>query len=449
MSKHNLLAILFTASIAASAQAPQDKGSDATQSFVSPLGLGTGATLAVTSKGTDVKAAVARQIANSPINFWQVGFSGTTDKNGQAAVYSSRDSDAPGFKAKVGVGWSSFVKLRPVYTGHAADFLLQAWCRDMVTGVDKSLRANRTPPVDQVAIIPADATCRNAVDLEQKALETTPPVNPSGQPDDNAAKTNTLVLKQLDRIADNLTPVNQTTACLALKDAGAFWDLCPDSGKKIKTLSDQQKAYPDINKSVTVSAPSEFQAKLWASWAPTLNSASYRPVTNGVADLSNKQNWTKLLNVGLGDIALYYGPVAFGVEGGYGQTVQIKTQNICNNTTSATYIAQQCDTAMVGMPQPSNSWLLSSVLQVTPLPVLGRGATIVPAAQVQYSYVAPLSGGHSSELALPIYLAPALSPMSFVFGIQPTWDWSTDPKVGNKFFVSLFVGARPTLSKEK
>ena len=86
---------------------------------------------------------------------------------------------------------------------------------------------------------------------------------------------------------------------------------------------------------------------------------------------------------------------------------------------------------------------------MTPLPVLGKGATIVPGAQVQYSYSAPTTGGHSSELALPIYLAPALSPMSFVFGVQPTWDWNTDPKIGNRFFVSLFVGARPSVSKEK
>jgi hypothetical protein len=449
MSKHNFLAILLAVSASASAQAPQDKGSDATQSFVSPLGLGTGATLAVTSKGTDVKAAVARQIANSAINFWQVGFSGTTDKNGQAAVYSSRDSDAPGFKAKVGVGWSSFAKLRPAYTRSAADFLLQAWCRDMVTAVDKTLRANRTPPVDYVANIPAGALCREAVDLERAALGVSPPLNPSGLPDDGAAKVDAIVLKQLDGIADSLTPENKRTACLALKVTGAFWDLCPDSGKKIKDLSDQQKAYPDLRTMVPVVPPSKFQAKLWASWSPTLNSASYRPVTNGVADLSSKQNWTKLLNAGLGDIVLYYGPVAFGVEGGYGQTVQIKTQNVCNNTTSGTYIAQQCDTAMVGMPQPSNSWLLSSVLQVTPLPVLGKGATIVPGAQVQYSYSAPTTGGHSSELALPIYLAPALSPMSFVFGVQPTWDWNTDPKIGNRFFVSLFVGARPSVSKEK
>src|ERR1017187_2809262 len=89
----------------------QDQGADPTQNFVSPLGLGTGATLAVTSKGTSVSASAERQMI-SPLNFWQVGVSGPTDKNGQAQVYSSSDKDAPGFKAKIGIGHSSFIKLR-------------------------------------------------------------------------------------------------------------------------------------------------------------------------------------------------------------------------------------------------------------------------------------------------------------------------------------------------
>jgi hypothetical protein len=72
----------------------QDQGADPTQSFVSPLGLGTGAVVAVTAKGTSVSAVVERQMI-APVNFWQVGVSGTTDKNGQAQVYSSSDKDAP------------------------------------------------------------------------------------------------------------------------------------------------------------------------------------------------------------------------------------------------------------------------------------------------------------------------------------------------------------------
>ncbi len=70
-----------------------------------------------------------------------------------------------------------------------------------------------------------------------------------------------------------------------------------------------------------------------------------------------------------------------------------------------------------------------------------------PGVQIVFSYVAPTSGGHSSEIAVPFYLAPTTSPMKFVFGIQPTWDWNTNPKIGNKFSVSLFFGARPELKQ--
>src|SRR5438876_4154195 len=84
-----------------------DQGADPAQSFVSPLGLGTGATLSVTSKGTSVSAAFESQMLSAGVNFWQVALSGTTDKNGQAQLFSSHDSDAPGFKAKFGIGKSS------------------------------------------------------------------------------------------------------------------------------------------------------------------------------------------------------------------------------------------------------------------------------------------------------------------------------------------------------
>jgi hypothetical protein len=60
--------------------------------------------------------------------------------------------------------------------------------------------------------------------------------------------------------------------------------------------------------------------------------------------------------------------------------------------------------------------------------------------------VAPVAGGHSSELAAPLYVSPSVSRMSFVVGVQPTWDWNTDPTVGNKFSVLVFVGARPSIT---
>jgi hypothetical protein len=37
--------------------------------------------------------------------------------------------------------------------------------------------------------------------------------------------------------------------------------------------------------------------------------------------------------------------------------------------------------------------------------------------------------------------------MKFAFGIEPIWHWNTDPKVGKKFSVALFFGARPEITK--
>ncbi|MGA2118550.1 MAG: hypothetical protein ABSH56_27815 [Bryobacteraceae bacterium] len=452
MNRYYLLGLVFaamnphclaqgTATAATQPPAPSQaptQAADPTQSFASPLGLGTGATIAVTQKGTEVTAAIARQLIEPVVNFWQVGFSGTANTNGQAMVYSSHDADAPGLKAKVGLGKSSFVRNRLVFNRTAGEFRLQAWCRDVLGEVDKGL--------PHPAGIARNLPCKQAVALEETALKASPPVDGKGKIDERTEDVDTLVLDRLAATADNLTQVIRGTICDGLKTNPDFYKFCPDSGKPQKSVEDEHEAYPGLD-TYTTEAPSKFQWKVWGSWAPTVTSASYRPVVAGVADLSDKQYWTKLLNNGVGDVALYYGSLAFGAEAGYGQTVQIKNQNICNNTTAGTYTAQQCAMAMVGQPTPTNAWIASTTFQVTPLPVLGKGAGVKTGAQILFSYVAPLSGGHSSEIAVPFYLAPSTSPMSFVIGIQPTWDWNTDPTVGNKFSIAVFVGARPPLMK--
>jgi hypothetical protein len=166
-----------------------------------------------------------------------------------------------------------------------------------------------------------------------------------------------------------------------------------------------------------------------------------------LSTLANKHQWTHLLNTAVGDVALYYNQVAFGLEGGFGQAVQINTQSVCKNTTAGAYSSQDCEMAMIGKPNPSKAGIASGAFQVYPIPLLAKGTLFRPGIQVNYSYVAPLTGGHSSQLAIPFYLAPSVSPMKFVFGIQPTWDWNTNVKVGNKFTIALFVGARPEIVK--
>ena len=436
--RFGVLALCLAAGGQAQGQAQQpgqtqtpDQGADPTQNFVSPLGLGTGAILVVTSKGTSVSAAVERQMI-LPLNFWQVGVSGTVDKNGQVQAYSSSDKDAPGFKAKTGIGYSSFIKLRPLYTATGGDFLREAWCRDWVNVVNKTLG----PAAASVA---PNANCADAVKKVGAALEKSPPK------DGKTATLDKQVISALGPIASTVKMDEQAAACDSLKDQAAFFQFCP--AKLAKSVEEQRKNYPALYSEMVLGQPSPFQWKAWGSWAPTLTSVDYRAVLAGVPDLADKHQWTHLLNTVLGDVALYYGKLSFGVEGGFGQTVQVKTQNVCNTTTSGTYTAQQCDMAMIGQPNPKNSWMGSGTLELNPLPVLGKGSLLSPGIQAVYSYVAPSSGGHSSELAVPFYLAPNVAPMKFVFGIEPIWDWNTDPKVGKKFSVALFVGARPEITK--
>jgi hypothetical protein len=368
----------------------------------------------------------------APVNFWQVGVSGTTDKNGQAEVYSSSDKDAPGFKAKIGVGHSSFIKLRPIYTATGGDFVREAWCRDLVNVVNKTLGP-------AAASVPQSAQCADAVKQVGAALTNSPPK------DEKTATLDKQVISLLGAINLTVTMDQQTAICNQLKDQAAFFQFCP--GHLAKSVEDQRKNYPALYSAMVLGQPSPFQWKAWGSWAPTLSSVDYRAVQAGVPNLATKLQWTHLLNTALGDFALYYGKLSFGLEGGFGQTVQVKTQNVCNNTTSGTYTAQLCDMAMLGQPDPKNAWVGSSTFELNPLPVLGKGALLSPGVQVVFSYLAFTAGGHSSELAMPFYLAPSLAPMKFVFGIQPTWDWNTDPMVGNKFSVALFVGARPEITK--
>jgi hypothetical protein len=331
--------------------------------------------------------------------------------------------------------------------------LRQAWCRDLLTVVNKSLKSS--------ASIPDDAMCDAAVKAVKVAFDKSPPS------DQKTKELDTLVLNQLATAAPALAkPANeaqnspdqitaqeteairaQFDACKALKDQQSVYKLCPASGGTIKSPEDQRKTYPDLYRYILSGEPGKFQWKVWGSWAPTLSSVDYRAVTNGVTDLADKRQWTQLLNTGVGDVALYYGSLAFGFEGGFGQTLQVSTQNVCNTTTSGTYTSQSCDMAMIGKPNPTNAWMGSSALQLYPIPFLGKGTLFKPGFQVNFSYVAPTTGGHSAELAMPFYLAPSASPAKLVFGIQPTWDWNTNPKIGNQFMIALFFGARPEITK--
>jgi hypothetical protein len=427
-------------SLAQKGSGAASKGSDSSQSFISPLGMGTGGTVSITQNGTAITAAVAGQLLKVPLNFWQVGFSGTVDTNGKEAVYSTDESDAPAFKGKIGIGKSSFIRYRPEFTLTASQFLNEAWCRDEVNQVNLAL-----PVAGQISI-PSSTSCKDAVALEQMALAKTPPVDNNGDPDAKTTMFDEILLKALAGLTEPVSLEDRSAICTSLSASADFYQFCADSGKPQPSWSDQRKVYPGLD-TYTKKIPPAFNWKIWANWLPILASTPYYPKTAGVVDLTTKDNWTGLLNTGLGDLALYYKKAAFGLEGGYGQTVNIKTENVCNTITSGTYTAQQCNAAMLGKPAPQNAWQASANLLLSPLPVFGSSGLLSAGEETLFSYTAPVSGGHSSELAPMFFISPSITQMSFVVGVQPTWNWNSDPKVGNKFSVTVYIGARPGVNQ--
>jgi len=184
------------------------------------------------------------------VNFWQVAVSGTIDKNGQVLTYSSHDTDAPGFKGKFGIGRSSFIKERPIYTATGGDFLRQAWCRDLLAVVNRTLLTG-------AASIPKGADCEVAVGLIKSALKASPPT------EDKTAALDKQVVGQLDAIASTLTMDQQSAECSSLKDQPTFYQYCP--AQLYKSVEEQRKKYPELYTRIVFGQPSKFQWKAWGS----------------------------------------------------------------------------------------------------------------------------------------------------------------------------------------
>ncbi len=390
-----------------------------------------------------------------------MGLAGTMSQSGQASVYSSTDSDAPGFQAKAGVGKSSFQSVdTDAYTAAAGFFMVEAWCFDVVGTINKTMSKS--------AALGNDANCTTAIHAVSTALAKSASQPKAGQPAPKAAMNTDALTKLLNvdllkidkeiedslktaktkedlRKAANDLGIERQKLCQDLKtllpDA---YNFCPDSGKIQKSAQDQEIKYPAAY--MRTMMPFELPAfyyKIAGNWIPDLTSVDYRSINNGVASLGTKQYWTRLLNTGAADVALYYKRLSFGTELAYGETVKVKTQNVCDNTTNGAYTAQSCDVAMVGAPVPQRTRSISGALALNPIPFISSASRLFRSGLQANYYYAATNTGHSTQLSIPLYLAPAITPMALVFGVQPTWKWNTDPTIGNSFAVSIFAGARP------
>src|SRR5258706_6811204 len=439
------LAVLILPTLAHAAPDQGDTGSsktagtggsgDQTQSIISPLGLGSGGTLSVAQKGTTVSASVEGQLSRAVVNFWQVGTSGTTNTNGQATVYSSTDAGAPGFKAKIGAGYSSFLATDfSSYTGAGANFQAQVWCiriAAVLSGKTDSQGAGNQP-----------ADCGVAAKAASDALE-------KSNSDQKAKDLNQKLLTLLQDAAGD-PQAHQQAVCSQLKNAGAdAYKLCPDSGQPIPTVEELRGTFPKLYAQyVTPHAPPTFYYKVSLNWSPTLVTTDYRAVVNGTADLATNKHWSNMLSSFALDAAAYYAAWSFGLELGYGKTVNIVQQSVCTTTMNGTYSTQQCKNAMIGEPDPMSTTPATAAAVYTPA---GSGVTfslLRPGIEVLASVEKPSgASGHKSQLAIPLFVAPINSPMKFVVGLQPTWTWNSEPKQQNDFSVLLYVGARPSATK--
>jgi hypothetical protein len=404
---------------------------DATQNFVSPLGAGNGGTLSVTDKSAVISATIDQSFDRS--GFWQVGVSGAADKNNTALVYDSSDTDAPGFKAKIGGGYSSFQSVVTTdYTRDSAKFLREAWCMDIVKSINHTLSS-------PLAVSNSDACGAVIASLQQAISEKSLSSNVD-------AKT----LPAIARILSDLTtaPYLSDDLCGEIKQhAKDAYDYCPGSGKPIKTAYDQSTVYAAAYASLMQAPLPTFYYKVSLNYTPTLVSTDYRAVVGGVPDLADSHHWQRFLSAGALDLSFYDAAWSGGLELGYGDTVTITQSNVCNTTTSGSYSSQTCKMAMIGEPAPVETFSATMTIQNSTLlsPLTSGGFR--PGFQLVAHYERPTDGSsHLAYVSVPIYAASPSSPLKLVFGIEPMWMWNTNPKVGNSFNVTLFVGARPGLA---
>jgi hypothetical protein len=265
--------------------------------------------------------------------------------------------------------------------------------------------------------------------------------------DKDSAKAAVDLLKEMQKSVrdDNF----ETTFCAKLKASKSdAFNTCLDSGSVIPSVEDLRTVYPALYAQLVQAAelPALYY-KLSFNWAPTLVSTDYRSVSNGTPNLATAEHWSSVLNTFALDGAIYYKAWSFGVEAGYGRTVNITQQNICHNQTNGSFTAQQCKNAMIGEPDPVDTASATAAASFTPGTHSALSALVRPGVEVvaHYEHPSGSNGGNKSQLYVPIYIAPISSPLKFVIGLQPTWTWNSEPMQKNDFSVYLFVGARPSV----
>jgi hypothetical protein len=223
---------------------------------------------------------------------------------------------------------------------------------------------------------------------------------------------------------------------------------CPEYVDQLPSPEKQGRIYPrayTVYRNAADALLPKLYYKISANWIPSLTSVGYRAIKNDLADLESEQHWRRLLHTAAIDLALFYRRFAFGIEGAHGESVNVKTQRLCNTISGGAFTAQDCNDVMIGRPEPKRTRSIAGTLSLNPL--IGNPETaetlFTPGTQLVYRYTAR-DAGHQHEMSIPLYFTRLTAPLKLLFGIQPRWQWDTT--LGRTFTITLFTGVRPRVT---
>jgi hypothetical protein len=407
------------------------KGGDQTQSFDSPLPLVGGVTLTASQDKTTATLGLAQTLSRG--FFWQGGIAGTATKD-DAPLFSSEGGFTPGLKAKIGLGYSSFLAHEDPRRNEQVDrFLREAWCFDAASGTAKAIGDTFVNLPDTHPL----RECGVVFDLLQKAFNKWRSSGPPPQ----AVKDVDEAIQQLGSvIAAGFTEQAYDYACKKLSSI----PFAACTGQNSQNL--QADHYPALFATVVTIRPRAWRFKVTANWMPSITSAKYRPVKDGTPDLPDAQKWTGFLNGGSVDATLHYRALIAGLQFAYEDGLdedKLKPQDVCKRLAQDEFYSDDCTKAVIGKPDPFAHPTLTGAISLDPIvPSLSSGV-FRPGAQLVAKWERLDEGKRRFQLSLPIYLARLDAPIGLVVGVKPLYRWDRGAKEAQDFVVSIFVGARP------
>jgi hypothetical protein len=433
--------LALVGALAAQAQDKKD-GGDQTQSFDSPLPLVGGATLQVAKDKTSVAFALAGQKKMAVFNYWQIGFSGTANADGEADVYSEAEGVTPGVKAKIGFGYSSFLAEDTSARDDQMDeFMANVRCISMVVAARKQLPEKYRPTIPKEDAV---TDCGALIEvLEPKTAE----AKGAGEIKDDAQKQFDLVFKTL-KVASKpaVTFESMDSACEELKNVTYAYRYCDGSGKKIGTPEDLGARYKQLYAKIVTIGEKSLRYRVSLNWTPAMTGIEYKPLVEGKPDLSAQEKWVGFLNGGSIDFTVHHRALILGLQAGFADKLDEKATtpvDVCKVTTQGEYYFEKCKAAALGKPSPFSKVAYGGVLAIDPLLPSLSDSAFRPGLQINGKRETLQNDKYRWVLSGSLYVARIDAPMKLVVGIRPTYTWLRGTDKKDDFKVAVFIGVRP------